>query len=101
MARINIKPLSVNKAYRGRRFKSADYKNYTEELMLCLDPVELPEGPLEAFYTWGVSNLRFDVDNACKPFQDVLCDFLGIDDSRIYKITMEKVKMPIVTGKRL
>ena len=34
--KIEIKPLSINKCFQGRRFKTNDYKNYEKELLLKL-----------------------------------------------------------------
>lgn len=90
--RINIKPLSVNKCWQGRRYKTAAYKAFSDELRLKLKHQEIPEGPLEVKYTFGFSNMRSDYDNPVKPFQDVLCDFLDINDSQIHRAVIEKVK---------
>ena len=90
--RVNIKPFSVNKAWKGRRYRTDEYKAWSQELTYLLKAMEIPEGPLELRITWGVSNMQSDTDNPCKPFQDVLSAYLGINDSRFRKITLEKVK---------
>ena len=42
--RIKIKPLSVNDAWQGRRFKTDNYKKYERDLMLILpSSVVVPE----------------------------------------------------------
>lgn len=88
---LKIKPLSVNEAWQGRRFKTPQYKAYEDELMLRLPPkCDIPsEGFLEAVYEFGISHAS-DFDNPIKPFQDVLQKKYGFDDHRILKATIRK-----------
>lgn len=88
---IKIKPLSVNEAWQGRRYKTPVYKAYEEELLLRLPPkYDIPEtGPLEVIYEFGI-NTSADFDNPIKPFQDVLQKKYGFDDRRIQKATILK-----------
>ena len=39
--RINIKPLSINCAFQGRRFKTPKYKAYEAEVLLKLKPMQI------------------------------------------------------------
>lgn len=91
--RIEIKPLSVNKCWQGKRFKTKDYENYERELMLLLPPFDFKQTkePLCANYLIGVSNLAFDVDNALKPLQDVLQKKYNFDDRYIFDLRIRKV----------
>tara|TARA_R110002167_G_scaffold77312_1_gene214797 strand:- start:1283 stop:1609 length:327 start_codon:yes stop_codon:yes gene_type:complete len=89
--RINIKPLSVNQAWKGRRFKSDIYKKYEKELLFMLPNIEIPAGKLELNVTFGLSSKLSDYDNPLKVFQDVLCKKCGFDDRRIYKGVIVKV----------
>ena len=89
--KIQIKPLTVNQAWQGRRFKTEKYKAYDQELLLKLRPLCVPEGPLSVVYIFGVSSPLFDWDNAVKPFQDVLQKKYGFDDRRIIKAVVEKI----------
>ena len=92
--KVNIKPLSVNEAWQGRRFKTPKYKKYEQDLLLILPKaVDIPEGPLVAHYEFGVSNSASDWDNGVKPFQDVLQKRYGFDDRRIYRAIVDKVKV--------
>ena len=94
MNTVNIKPLSVNEAWQGRRFKTPKYKQYERDLLLILPKaVEIPEGLLVAHYEFGVSNSASDWDNGVKPFQDVLQKRYGFDDRRIYRAIVDKVKV--------
>lgn len=90
MARINIKPLSVNDAYRGRRFATRDLTQYKEDLGWLLPKMEVPKGPLAVKYIFGVSSGRSDLDNCCKTFQDIIANQYGFNDAMIYHIEMEK-----------
>lgn len=87
---IKIKPLSVNEAWQGRRFKTYAYKTYEKELLLKLKTVNIPEGRLILCVTFGVSNSNSDWDNPVKPFQDVLQKKYRFNDSRIAKAFVEK-----------
>lgn len=93
MPLINIKPLSVNQAWQGKRFKTPKYKKFERDLLLLLPSYEVPEGDLIVCYTFGVSRLS-DYDNLIKPFQDILQKKYGFDDRRITKAIIEKVIVP-------
>ena len=90
--RINIKPLSVNKAWQGKRFKTNDYKAFEEECLYRLPKMEI-KAPKELYLRFGVSNMRMDWDNGVKPFQDILQKKYDFDDCSIVKATVEKVKV--------
>jgi len=91
---IGIKPLSVNRAWQGKRFKSPAYKSYEKYVALLLPAsIDVPEGALEVVYEFGVSNMGSDVDNPVKPIQDILQKRYGFNDSRIIKITATKTKV--------
>ncbi len=90
MSRINIKPLSVNDCYQGRRFKTPAYKAYEKTLMVLLKPVEIPVGRLKLALTIGFSNKASDIDNPVKNFTDILQKKYDFNDNRIYCLTVEK-----------
>ncbi len=87
---VNIKPLSVNQCWKGRRFKTPIYKKYEKELLLLLPKLDIPEGKLEITITFGFSSKASDWDNPIKPFQDILQKRYGFNDSRVYKATVTK-----------
>ena len=92
--RINIKALSVNEAWKGRRFKTAEYKAYEEWLLWelkTMEDIEIPEGKLQIRFIFGVSSKLSDWDNPIKPFQDIVCKHFGFDDRRIYRGISDKV----------
>ena len=88
--RVNIKPMSVNSALQGKRFKTPAYKSYEKELLLLLRPMAIPEGNLVVEYTFGLTTLC-DWDNPIKPFQDVLQKKYGFDDRRIMTAIVKKI----------
>lgn len=96
MIRTNIKPLSVNRAWKGRRYKTEEYEEYETELFIDLLPkkYKVPEGKIEARYVFGFSTAQADGDNPLKPFQDVLSKMYGFNDNMIYRTTIEKVIVP-------
>mgnify|MGYP003664311728 FL=1 len=88
--RINIKPLSVNECFQGRRFKNIKYKKYEKELIFMLPKLQIPDGKLEITIIFGFSSSASDWDNPIKPFQDILQKRYGFNDSRVYKATVIK-----------
>lgn len=92
--KIKIKALSVNKCWQGRRFKTPEYLAYEKELMYLL-PKEytIPEDNLFLSIEVGMSSSLSDLDNVCKPFQDILQKKYNFNDKRINKIQMYKTKV--------
>ena len=89
---IKIKPLSVNKAWQGKRFKTNEYKQYEKEVSLLLPShLKIPEGRLRLNLEWGFSSKASDFDNPVKPFTDILQKKYGFNDSRIYESHIKKV----------
>ena len=94
MQRINIKPLSVNEAWKGRRFRTDQYKAYQQHCSLILPrKIDVPEGKLKLTLIFGLSNMGADYDNPIKPFQDIISAKYGFNDNRIYAGYQEKVKV--------
>ena len=91
--RVDVKPLSVNKVWQGRRFKMPEYHNYEKLLLLILPKYKLPEPPYEIHFTFGLSSTLFDWDNSIKPLQDILSKKYGFNDKLIFKGVVEKVKV--------
>ncbi len=93
MFRLDIKPLSVNKAWQGKRYKTPEYKRYEREVFYMLKPFKVPEGNLKLAMTFGFSNAASDIDNPVKLFVDVLQKKYGFNDSRVYRMELNKVKV--------
>ena len=93
MITINISPLSVNKAWKGKRYKTDDYRAF-EFLVSRTLPKELkiPTGRLKITLEWGFSSASSDWDNPIKPFQDILQKKYKFDDKMIFEGSVKKVK---------
>jgi len=87
---LYIKPLSVNQAFRGRRFKTREYEDYEKELFYLLPNLEVPDGKLELNLVFGLSSKNADTDNPIKIFSDVCQKKYCFNDKMIYKIIVEK-----------
>lgn len=90
MVNINIKAMSVNEAWRGRRFKTEKYKAYEEEVLYLLKKEKIPQGKLFLKLTVGLSSKNSDLDNVVKPFLDILQKKLGFNDKQIYGMDLWK-----------
>jgi len=87
---INIKPLSVNEAWKGRRFKTPTYNKYIKDMLLILPPLKVSDSKLELEVTFGLSNRAADIDNPLKCFIDCLQKKYGFDDKMIYRLIVNK-----------
>ena len=88
---VNIKPLSVNQVWQGRRFKTPLYKAYEKEMLLKLPNLNLnTKALLSVDITFGYSTRASDIDNGLKPFLDCLQKKYGINDNKIYSLNVTK-----------
>ena len=89
MYKLNIKPLSINEAYRGRRFKTAKYTKYLRDVLIMLPAKKIPDGYLQIKLKWGFSSKGSDFDNPVKCFVDCLQKKYGFNDNRIKRSIIE------------
>ena len=89
--KINIKPLSVNKCWQGRRYKTPEYENYETELLLLLKNLDIPHPPHKINIQVGFSSKNADIDNVLKPFLDILQKKYKFNDRHIYILNAEKI----------
>jgi len=89
MITMNCKPLSVNDAWKGRRYKTDEYKAYENTLLWLLPKIDLPPSPYEIWYEFGMSKSS-DIDNPLKTFQDILCKKYDFDDRNIEVVRIKK-----------
>lgn len=92
---INIKSLSVNEAWAGRRFKSAKYNKFEIDVNKILPRAKKTrKGEVEIHYTFYIKNYGMtDVDNLIKPIQDIIVKKGYIEDDRkIVFLSAEKIK---------
>lgn len=88
---LDIKPLSVNDAWQGKRYKSDKYESYERAVLYMLPRITLPEPPYKMYYEFGLSNTQADYDNPTKQFQDCLSKKYGFNDNEIYAAEIRKV----------
>lgn len=88
--KIDLPPLSANKAWKGRRFKTKEYQQYELAVSLLLPKFVLPATNLKLSYEFGFSNKASDLDNPVKMFQDILCKKYNFDDREIYELVVKK-----------
>lgn len=92
--RIDVKPMSMNAAYSGRRFKTKLYKTYETACMIRMRAMVMPEGNLGIELRIGVSNRGFDADNSLKPIIDIMQKKYHFNDNRVYKVCVTKEVVP-------
>lgn len=88
--KLNIKPLSVNEAWQGKRYKTPLYKKYEQDCLLILPNVKLGLPPYQINIQVGYSNAASDLDNCIKPIIDILQKKFKFDDKHVYRIVAEK-----------
>jgi Holliday junction resolvase RusA-like endonuclease len=95
VVKISIKGISVNQAYRGRRFATPELKAFKETLGYLLPrSLRTPIGNMEISFIFGVSSKASDLDNLLKATIDTIAERYMFNDKKIYKITAEKVDVP-------
>ena len=94
MIHLNIKPLSVNLAWQGRRYKTKKYLQYEKNLLFLLPKLKLPEVPYHLFIEYGFSNKSCDIDNPQKLLGDILQKKYGFNDRDIYALDIRKMIVP-------
>lgn len=91
MKRINIKPLSVNLVWQGKRFKTPAYTKYEREVFTLLPDLNELKPPFLVNITFGLSNSLSDIDNPVKPILDILQKKYGINDKDIIELNLKKL----------
>jgi len=97
---IKAKPLTVNKVWQGRRFKTKAYKDYEKEMFYLLKDIRNNQSikdikghveiTLEFFLKYASTS---DVDNFVKPLLDILVkDGIIEDDKNIMHLDLYKYK---------
>ncbi len=89
--RVELKPLSVNEAWRGRRFKTDKYLAYQQATISMLPNIALPSPPYKLTLTFAVSSRNADIDNPAKLFIDILQKKYQFNDKEIYELNIKKI----------
>ena len=88
---LNIKPLSVNKAWQGKRYKSPEYKKYEIQMLRMLPDIEIKEFK-RLKITYGFSNMMSDIDNPTKLVLDLLQKKYNVNDRDLIYLVLHKEK---------
>lgn len=93
---INIKPLSVNEAFKGKRFRTEKYDLFIRNMLLLLPKsILIPDASnIKLAIEFGFSSKASDIDNCCKSFLDCLVKKYRVDDRNIYEMHVFKVIVP-------
>ena len=94
MTKINIKPLSVNKARQWKRFKTKSYKDYEKILLLILPKKMNIYKKMELRILWAFSSPLSDTTNPIKLFEDILSKKYDFNDRDVWRVIMEKKIVP-------
>lgn len=97
---LAIPPLSVNRAWQGRRFKTKEYDEWRSTGLLLLkrnDPLKqaFPQELQNTTTPFGLSLVATlgnssDIDNITKPILDLLALYYGFNDKRIDFLIAQK-----------
>ena len=88
---LNIKPLSVNKAWQGKRYKSPEYKKYEIQVLRLLPDIKIKEFK-RLKITYGFSNMMSDIDNPTKLVLDLLQKKYNVNDRDLIYLVLHKEK---------
>lgn len=91
---IDIKPLSANKIWQGRRYKTYEYQKYEKKFLSLLPEKEQIDGKVGINLTFFLHYpQRCDIDNFFKAVLDILQKRKYIkDDRNIYYLEGHKIK---------
>lgn len=89
---IQIKPLSVNEAFKGKKFRTDKYDVFIRNCLLQLPKtIEIEdEKNIKLAIEFGFSSKNSDIDNCCKSFIDCLVKKYKVDDRYIYELHVFK-----------
>lgn len=89
---LKIKPLSVNEAFQGKRFKTDKYNCFIQKMHFLLPmSILIPdEKNIKLAIEFGFSSKASDIDNCLKTFIDCLVKKYSFDDRQIYELHVFK-----------
>lgn len=91
---LHIKPFSVNKAWKGRRYRTDEYKQYKRDVLNLLPKLDIDfKNDLKIDLVFGFSNSGSDIDNPLKPLLDIMQDKYKFNDKQIVELHIKKEKV--------
>ena len=89
--KLNEKPLSINEAWQGKRFKTPAYKAYEETILLTMPKSKIDvEQMLRIEFFFGFSNKASDLDNPVKLLLDIAQKKYGFNDKNVFELNVRK-----------
>ena len=89
--KINEKPLSINEAWQGKRFKTPIYKTYEETILLTMPKGKIDvDQMLRIEFFFGFSNKASDLDNPVKLLLDIAQKKYGFNDKNVFELNVRK-----------
>jgi Holliday junction resolvase RusA-like endonuclease len=89
---LKIKPLSVNQAWQGKRFKTDLYNDFIQKMHFILpNEIEIQDKKnIKIAIEFGFSSKASDIDNCIKSFLDCLVKKYKFDDRDIQEMHVFK-----------
>lgn len=89
--KLNEKPLSINEAWQGKRFKTPAYNNYEKAILLQMPKGKIDfEQMLRIEFFFGFSNKASDLDNPVKLLLDIAQKKYGFNDKNVFELNVRK-----------
>lgn len=94
--KLQIKPLSVNEAFRGKKYRTDKYDSFIKNCLLQLPKtIDIPDSSnIKLAIEFGFSSKASDIDNCCKTFIDCLVKKYKVDDRFLYELHVFKAIVP-------
>jgi len=89
---LQIKPLSVNECFKGKRYRTIKYDVFIRNCLLMLPKTILipDQNNIKLAIEFGFSSKASDIDNCCKSFIDCLVKKYKVDDRYIQELHVFK-----------
>ena len=87
--KINIRPISINEGYSGKRYKTPAHRAWHKSVLFLLPKIPIPIPPYEIYLKFGFSSEKSDFDNCIKFFVDCLQEKYGFNDKLIRRAIIE------------
>lgn len=89
--KIKQKPLSLNEAWQGKRFKTQAYKQYEQAMILLMPKACIYQDQiLRVEFFFGFSNKASDLDNPVKLLMDIAQKKYGFNDKNVFELNVRK-----------
>ena len=90
--KVNIKPLSINQAFKGRRYKTDKCNLFIKEVLSLLPKnIDYPDKKnVKLAIEFGFSSNACDCSNHIKIFEDCIVKKYGVDDRYTYEMHIFK-----------